>query len=80
VEIFDGAVMEALGLDLRSKGRGGDVGSPGEANELEGEPVGCDAVGGGCHRSSCSMAGGVLGWPVLEAIGDKGSIFLDSCD
>ena len=52
MEIFDGAAMEALGLGLKSKKRGGDFGLPGEAIEAEGEPVGAvlfegdvDAVG-----------------------------------
>jgi hypothetical protein len=40
MEIFDGAAMEALGLGLKSKKCGGDVGLPGEAIEPEGEPVG----------------------------------------
>ena len=40
VEIFDSATMEALGLGLKSKKRGGDFGLPGEAIEPESEPVG----------------------------------------
>ena len=40
VEIFDSTAMEALGLGLKSKKRGGDDGLPGEAIEPEGEPVG----------------------------------------
>ena len=52
VEVFDGVAMEALGLGLKSKECGGDVGLAGEAIEAEGEPVGAvlfegdvDAVG-----------------------------------
>ena len=52
MEVFDGVAMEALGLGLKSKECGGDVGLAGEAIEAEGEPVGAvlfegdvDAVG-----------------------------------
>jgi hypothetical protein len=76
MEIFDGAAMEALGLGLKSKECGGDIGLPGEAIEAEGEPVGAvlfegdvDAVGefGSIEDEWVGGAGHGL----IEAVGEE---------
>jgi hypothetical protein len=68
VETFDGAAMEALGLGLKAKNRGGDVGLPAVAMEAEGEPVGAvlvegdiEAVGEEAGFEDRRAAHGVLG-------------------
>src|ERR1022692_3591301 len=76
MEIFDGAAMEALGLSLKSKECGGDIGLPGEAIETEGEPVGTvlfegdvDAVGE-LGAIEDEWVGGA-GHGLIEAVGEE---------